>query len=171
VRRDWAARNTRPKICWVAARRGRTACWQRLFTLQRLPLGRSVCRSGQGRCDHRSYEPGDDPFHLHLPLRTWACHLECRLRLPIAALTRALVVLLILTAAAGATVASSGDTVEGKQNAPAKASGDPLGRNTPQGMVKGLMAALANGDYERAEHFFEKGESIPRSRHNPKIVG
>jgi hypothetical protein len=78
VRRDWAARNTRPKICWVAARRGRTACWQRLFTLQRLPLGRSVCRSGQGRCDHRSYEHGDDPFHLHLPLRTWACHLECR---------------------------------------------------------------------------------------------
>jgi len=90
------------------------------------------------------------------------------LRLPIAALTRALIALLILTAAAGATVPLSGNAVMGEQNDSAKAGGDPLGRNTPQGMVKGLMAALAKGDYERAERFFEKGlvyvgagESIP----------
>ena len=79
------------------------------------------------------------------------------LRLPIAALARALVGLLILTAAAGATVPMSGNAVVGEQPGSAKVGGDPLGRNTPQGMVKGLMAALANGDYERAERFFEKG--------------
>ena len=88
------------------------------------------------------------------------------LRLPIAAIARALVALLILTAAAAATVPLPG-TVGDKVDS-AKAESDPLGRNTPQGMVKGLMAALASGNYERAEKFFEKGlvyvgagESIP----------
>jgi MscS family membrane protein len=90
------------------------------------------------------------------------------LRLPITALTRAVVALLILTAAAGATVPLSGNTSAGEKDGSAKAESDPLGRNTPQGMVKGLMAAFANGDYKRAERFFEKGlvyvgagESVP----------
>ncbi|MGA7455081.1 MAG: mechanosensitive ion channel family protein [Rhodoplanes sp.] len=79
------------------------------------------------------------------------------LRLPLAALTRAFVALLILTVAAGATVAPSGSADTGEQNGSAKSDADPLGRSTPQGLVKGLMAALANGNYERAERFFEKG--------------
>jgi MscS family membrane protein len=39
--------------------------------------------------------------------------------------------------------------------APAKAEADPFGRETPQGMVTGLMNALAAADYERAVQFFE----------------
>ena len=43
-------------------------------------------------------------------------------------------------------------------NAAANASSpeaDPYGRTTPQGMVAGLMNALAAADYERAARFFE----------------
>ena len=36
----------------------------------------------------------------------------------------------------------------------AKIEKDPFGRETPQGMVSGLMNALAAADYERAVHFF-----------------
>jgi MscS family membrane protein len=39
--------------------------------------------------------------------------------------------------------------------APAKPEPDPFGRETPQGMVSGLMNALAATDYERALKFFE----------------
>ncbi len=39
--------------------------------------------------------------------------------------------------------------------APAKTEADPFGRETPQGMVTGLMNALAAADYERAVQFFE----------------
>lgn len=39
--------------------------------------------------------------------------------------------------------------------APAKPEADPFGRETPQGMVSGLMNALAAADYERAVKFFE----------------
>ena len=44
--------------------------------------------------------------------------------------------------------------------APAKAEPDPFGRETPQGMVTGLMNALAAADYERALQFFEI-DSVP----------
>ncbi len=37
----------------------------------------------------------------------------------------------------------------------AKPEKDPFGRETPQGMVSGLMNALAAGDYERAAQFFQ----------------
>jgi MscS family membrane protein len=37
----------------------------------------------------------------------------------------------------------------------AKPEKDPFGRETPQGMVSGLMNALAAGDYERAGQFFQ----------------
>lgn len=84
------------------------------------------------------------------------------LRPPFAALMRALCALLILTAAAAAQVTPSGGAQvgppasenSGEKAAPAK-SADPLGRSTPQGLVKGLMNALANRDYERAERYFE----------------
>jgi MscS family membrane protein len=39
--------------------------------------------------------------------------------------------------------------------APAKPEKDPYGRETPQGMVVGLMSALAAADYARAVRFFE----------------
>jgi MscS family membrane protein len=44
--------------------------------------------------------------------------------------------------------------------APAKAEKDPFGRETPQGMVSGLMDALASGDDERALRYFET-DSVP----------
>ena len=40
----------------------------------------------------------------------------------------------------------------------AKPEPDPFGRETPQGMVSGLMNALAAADYERAVQFFETTE-------------
>ena len=84
------------------------------------------------------------------------------LRPPFAALMRALCALLILTVAASAQVVPSGSAQvgppasesSGEKAAPAK-SADSLGRSTPQGLVKGLMSAFANRDYERAEKFFE----------------
>jgi MscS family membrane protein len=42
-----------------------------------------------------------------------------------------------------------------EQAAPAKAEKDPYGRETPQGMVTGLMNALAAADYERAVQYFQ----------------
>jgi len=83
------------------------------------------------------------------------------LKLPFAALVRALCALLILTAAAAAQVTPSGgaqvgpasNESSGEKAAPAKT--DPLGRSTPQGLVKGLMNAFGNRDYERAERYFE----------------
>ena len=84
------------------------------------------------------------------------------LRLPFATLTRALCALLILTAAAAAQVAPSGGAQAGPsstensgEKAAAAKPADSLGRSTPQGLVKGLMNAFANRDYERAERYFE----------------
>ena len=84
------------------------------------------------------------------------------LRLPFVALTRALCALLILTAAAAAQVAPSGGAQAGPsstensgEKATAAKPADSLGRSTPQGLVKGLMNAFANRDYERAERYFE----------------
>ena len=50
-----------------------------------------------------------------------------------------------LPVSAGATAASP---------PAAKIEKDPFGRETPQGMVAGLMNALAAADYERAVNFF-----------------
>ncbi len=46
---------------------------------------------------------------------------------------------------------------------PAKPEPDPFGRETPQGMVVGLMNALAAADYERAVQYFEIS-SVPGVR-------
>jgi MscS family membrane protein len=43
----------------------------------------------------------------------------------------------------------------GAEETEAKPEADPLGRDTPQGLVAGLVSALADGDYERAARFFE----------------
>ncbi len=45
--------------------------------------------------------------------------------------------------------------VEKAAPAPAQPEKDPYGRETPQGMVAGLMNALAAADYERAVQYFE----------------
>jgi MscS family membrane protein len=84
------------------------------------------------------------------------------LRLPFAALMRALCAFLVLTVAASAQVVPSGSAQvgppasesSGEKAAPAK-NADSLGRSTPQGLVKGLMSAFASRDYERAEKYFE----------------
>ena len=44
--------------------------------------------------------------------------------------------------------------------APAKPAKDPYGRETPQGMVSGLMSALAAADYGRAVQYFQT-DSVP----------
>jgi MscS family membrane protein len=44
--------------------------------------------------------------------------------------------------------------------APAKPQKDPYGRETPQGMVSGLMSALAAADYGRAVQYFQT-DSVP----------
>ena len=44
--------------------------------------------------------------------------------------------------------------------APAKPEKDPFGRETPQGMVSGLMSALAAADYARAVQYFQT-DSVP----------
>lgn len=93
------------------------------------------------------------------------------LRLPFAVLMRALCALLILTVAASAQVVPSGGAQvgppapesSGEKAAPEK-SADPLGRGTPQGLVKGLMSAFANRDYERAEKYFETSSADAKGK-------
>lgn len=53
---------------------------------------------------------------------------------------------------------------------PAKPEPDPFGRETPQGMVSGLMNALAAADYERAVQFFETKE-VPGVPHWYMVAG
>jgi MscS family membrane protein len=49
-------------------------------------------------------------------------------------------------------VTGTAGSTEEAQTAPEP---DPLGRDTPQGLVAGLVEALADGDHERAARFFE----------------
>jgi MscS family membrane protein len=71
----------------------------------------------------------------------------------LALLVSSILFFLVLTAAAwpqdvrNPAAPSGGD-------APA-AQRDPFGRDTPQGLVSGLIGALADADYERASHFLE----------------
>jgi MscS family membrane protein len=61
----------------------------------------------------------------------------------------------LFAGAAGAqTLPSAAPAENGAANG-AKTEEDPYGRETPQGMVAGLMNALAAADYERALRFFE----------------
>jgi len=64
----------------------------------------------------------------------------------------ALVLLQVLFAATG--WAQTPAVPAGGAPAATKPEKDPFGRETPQGMVAGLMNALAAADYERALHFF-----------------
>jgi MscS family membrane protein len=51
--------------------------------------------------------------------------------------------------------APAGEPATAAPNSAAPPEKDPFGRETPQGMVAGLMSALAAADYERAVRFFE----------------
>lgn len=83
------------------------------------------------------------------------------LKRPIVALTRIVFALLVFTVAATAQGEIPGTKSEAEtKNAPAKVVTDPHGRSTPQGLVRGLMAAFADRDYVRAERFFEV-DSVP----------
>ena len=78
------------------------------------------------------------------------------------ALFSALLLLLALSAAPAwsqTTPAPAGNGAAAPAPAPAK---DPYGRETPQGMVAGLMNALAAADYERAVLYFETDSSPAR---------
>jgi len=67
----------------------------------------------------------------------------------------ALVLLQVLFAANGWAQTPSLPASASPGAAPAaKIQKDPFGRETPQGMVAGLMNALAAADYERALHYF-----------------
>ncbi|EJW13272.1 Potassium efflux system KefA protein / Small-conductance mechanosensitive channel [Rhodovulum sp. PH10] len=73
---------------------------------------------------------------------------------------RLLAPLLLLLVVLGAAPAWSQAPATGGNGKPAAAAPaapekDPLGRETPQGMVSGLMNALAAGDYDRAVQFFQ----------------
>lgn len=83
------------------------------------------------------------------------------LRLSLAALIRVFFALVFFTIAAAAQDNPPGnDKPAENKEAAAKVVTDPLGRSTPQGMVKGLMGALANRDYDRAVRYFE-ANSVP----------
>lgn len=83
------------------------------------------------------------------------------LRLPFAALIRVFFALIIFTTVAVAQGNIPGtDTATNNKSATAKAPDDALGRSTPQGLVKSLMAVFANRDYVRAVRYFEV-DSIP----------
>jgi len=79
---------------------------------------------------------------------------------------RALFSALLLLLAVSATSAWSQTAPAPSGNAVAPVAApvkDPYGRETPQGMVSGLMNALAAADYERAVRFFET-DSVPGLR-------
>jgi MscS family membrane protein len=73
------------------------------------------------------------------------------------------VLLLLAVSATGAWSQTSPVPAGNGAAAPAVAAKDPYGRETPQGMVSGLMNALAAADYERAGQFFQT-DSVPGLR-------
>ncbi|MFC4174188.1 mechanosensitive ion channel family protein [Microvirga sp. GCM10011540] len=76
------------------------------------------------------------------------------LRLPARIFLSALALLLLFTVAAWPQdVLKPGSAPSGGDAAAAQR--DPFGRETPQGLVSGLISALADADYERASQFLE----------------
>jgi len=66
-----------------------------------------------------------------------------------------LLVLFVTGAGAQTPPAPAGEPATAAPKAAVQPEKDPFGRETPQGMVAGLMSALAAADYERAVRFFE----------------
>ena len=65
----------------------------------------------------------------------------------------------VSTAGAQSLTDPIGSADTAKEGAALKA--DPLGRETPQGLVARLMGALGSGDYDLAQRFFETGSITP----------
>lgn len=88
--------------------------------------------------------------------------LKFRARMVLSAL---LLLALSVSDARPQTVPALGPTPaeNGAAPAPVKPETDPFGRETPQGMVTGLMSALAAADYERAIQYFQI-DSVPGER-------
>jgi MscS family membrane protein len=78
-----------------------------------------------------------------------------RLKSPIVMLACMFVGLLFFSVAASAQITPAVPEKPAPSNGPAKPAADPLGRDNPQGMVRGLMGAFASKDYARAQRFFE----------------
>ncbi len=86
------------------------------------------------------------------------------LKSPARTLFSALLLLLALFATPRAGADGAGARRQRRcRAAAAKPEKDPFGRETPQGMVSGLMNALAAADYARAVHFFET-DTVPGAR-------
>jgi MscS family membrane protein len=66
-----------------------------------------------------------------------------------------LTLLLLLTFVTGAHAQIPGTPGAAPAEATTETPKDPLGRDTPQGLVAGLIRALSDGDYDRAVRFFE----------------
>ncbi len=85
-----------------------------------------------------------------------------------------LLLLLLLVALAAPAHAQTAPTPAGSgaaaPAAPAKPEKDPFGRETPQGMVSGLMNALAAADYARAVQFFQT-DNVPGVRSWSELAG
>ena len=88
-----------------------------------------------------------------------------RLKSATGAVLGALILLLAFCATDAWAQTPSAPTAPANAGAPpaAKVEKDPFGRETPQGMVSGLMNALAAADYQRALNFFAT-ESVPGAR-------
>lgn len=74
---------------------------------------------------------------------------------PLRTLFCALLLLLALLAAPAQSQTLPAPAGNGNAAAPTQPEKDPFGRETPQGLVSGLMSALAAADYKRAVQFFE----------------
>ena len=74
---------------------------------------------------------------------------------PLRTLLSVLLLLLALSATGARSQTVPVPAGNGAPAAPAQAEKDPFGRESPQGMVSGLMSALAAADYERAVQYFE----------------
>ncbi len=74
---------------------------------------------------------------------------------PLRTLLSVLFLLLALTVTGARSQTAPVPAGNGSPAAPAQPETDPFGRESPQGMVSGLMSALAAADYERAVQYFE----------------
>jgi MscS family membrane protein len=100
--------------------------------------------------------PGVQPVHVDVSVRVASCAM--RLFLIWCAL---LVLVLVLVHGAPATAQLSATAI--KSDNAASAPADLYGRDTPRGLVDGLIGALAARDYERASQYFDLS-AVPASK-------
>lgn len=81
-------------------------------------------------------------------------------KIPTSPLRAVLAFLLLFTVATAAWAQIPGATSATPAEGTAEKAKDPLGRDTPQGLVSGLISALGAEDYERAVRFFERDKLV-----------